>query len=45
MLYIINAIFHGNSESCPLDDFLILLTMDIKNAFNTHSSQRIYDFF
>jgi hypothetical protein len=45
MFHIINAIFHGNSASCPLDDFLILLTLDIKNAFNTHSRQRIYDFF
>ena len=45
MFHIINAIFHGNSASCPLHDFLILLTLDIKNAFNTHSRQRIYDFF
>jgi hypothetical protein len=45
MFHIINAIFHGNSAACPLDDFLILLTLDIKNAFNTHSRQRIYDFF
>jgi hypothetical protein len=46
MFHILNALFHGNSAPCPnLDDLLILLTLDIKNAFNTHSRQRIYDFF
>jgi len=46
MFHILNALFHGNSAPCAnLDDLLILLTLDIKNAFNTHSRQRIYDFF
>ena len=46
MFHILNALFHGNSAPClTADDLLILLTLDIKNAFNTHSRQRIYDFF
>jgi hypothetical protein len=45
--WFVNAIFHNTSTaSCPnLDDFFILLTLDIKNAYNTLSQQRIYDFF
>jgi len=47
MFHIVNAIFHNTSTAfCPnLDDFFILLTLDIKNAYNTLSRQRIYDFF
>ena len=46
MFHIINAIWANTSQTqSNKDDAFIILTLDIKNAYNTHSRQRIYDFF
>ena len=46
MFHIINAIINSTTKSCMNQkDLFILLTLDIKNAFNTLSRQSIFDFY
>jgi hypothetical protein len=46
MFHIINAIMDSTTKSCiDQNDLFIILTLDIKNAYNTLSRQSISDFF
>jgi hypothetical protein len=44
MYHLLNNIAKDARESCDSDDPLSILTLDIKNAFNTLSRQAIFDF-
>jgi hypothetical protein len=46
MFHLINAIWASTSQAqTNSDDAFIILTLDLKNAYNAKSRQRIYDFF